>query len=89
MNRINVFIDGSWLFELCRPYGFLAKRTDDPAKAFNFYFVKFDALLKFYIGKISKNDDLEMGDRYLCTSIFNLDKDIIDGVVGNHWCASR
>ena len=74
MGKLNVFVDGSWLFKACAPERALAARTEFPEKNFALDFAKLDrALLRHACGSVGDCDTL--GDRFLVTSIFALPDD--------------
>ena len=71
MGKLNVFVDGSWLFKACAPERALAGRTEFPEKHFQLDFAKLDqALLKHASDATGSSDGL--GERYLVTSVFAL-----------------
>lgn len=76
MAKLNIFIDGTWLFRVCQPDGVLANRTETYTQSFK---LSFDKLTKSLIGHLSKyGQTIEPGERYLSTSIFTLPSDIED-----------
>lgn len=74
MPRLNVFIDGSWLFKACAPEKALAARTEWTEKTFPLDFRKLDSALLAHAQSASPVCDT-MGDRYISTSIFVLPDD--------------
>jgi hypothetical protein len=71
MSRLNIFIDGSWLFKACGAEKALAATTEWPEQAFRLSFAKLNAaLLGHAAAHVPKCDSL--GERYLSTSIFSL-----------------
>lgn len=77
MQKLNIFIDGTWLFRVCQPGGVLSNRTEYDTQSFK---LSFERLTKSLIEHLkSKGKTVEAGERYLSTSIFNLPSDI------NNW----
>lgn len=74
MSKLNVFIDGSWLFKACAPEMALAARTEWIEKAFSLDFAKLDAGLLAH-AKAAKPECGSMGERHISTSIFALPDD--------------
>jgi hypothetical protein len=72
MSRMNVFIDGSWLFNACRANRALASRTEYPDNNFALDFGKLNAALLEHVKSESKVDSLILGDLVLSTSIFQV-----------------
>jgi len=74
VSRLNVFIDGSWLFKACGPEKALAGATEWPGKSFRLDFAKLNnALLSHAKSHITWCD--ELGDLYISTSVFALPDD--------------
>jgi hypothetical protein len=71
MSRLNVFIDGSWLFKQCAPENTLAAHTEWPDKAFGLDFTKLNKVLLAHSAQSKPGCDA-LGERYLVTSIFTL-----------------
>lgn len=71
MSRLNVFIDGSWVFKQCAPEKTLAAHTEWPDKAFSIDFAKLNKILLSHAAR-SKPECDGFGERYLVTSIFAL-----------------
>lgn len=70
MPRLNVFVDGSWLFKACAAEKALAAKTEWPEKSFPLDFNKLDeALLHHAEPQVGK---CTLGSRYIATSIFSL-----------------
>lgn len=82
MSKLNVFIDGSWLFKACAPERALAAKMEWPEKRFPLDFGKLDAALLSY-ARSSIAHCSELGDRYIATSIFDLPADF-DGWPKEH-----
>ncbi len=74
MGRLNVFVDGSWLFKACAPEKALAARTEFPNKSFQLDFARLaEALLRHANSQVAGCDQL--GERFLVTSVFALPDD--------------
>jgi hypothetical protein len=74
MANLNIFIDGTWLFRVCQPDGVLANRTESPLYSFKLDFQK---LTESLVAHIHRNgSDLDIGDRYLSTSIFTIPRGV-------------
>lgn len=75
MSKLNIFVDGSWLFKACAPERALAYRLEYPDRAFQLDFGKLvDALLKHANAQIESCNSI--GERYFATSIFSLPEDL-------------
>lgn len=74
MPRLNIFVDGSWLFKACAPEKALAASTEWPQKFFSLAFDRMDAALLAH-AKAARPGCTALGDRYLATSIFALPED--------------
>ena len=77
MPKLNVFIDGTWLFVQCGPGQSLANASDQPDFPFPLDFSKLNNALLSHI----QNSDVrctEIGDCYFVTSIFSLPDDFDD-----------
>lgn len=77
MSKLNVFIDGSWLFKVCSPEGVLSNKTDRPTKPFSIDFNKLNSALLKHV-KVHDPLCVELGDLYYITSIFEIPFDIDD-----------
>lgn len=76
MSKLNIFIDGSWLFRVCQPDGVLSNRTENYTQSFK---INFENLTNSLLNHISgTNTHIEVGDRFISTSIFNLPDDLDD-----------
>ncbi|MGB4775415.1 MAG: hypothetical protein WBP45_09600, partial [Daejeonella sp.] len=74
MPKLNIFIDGTWLFRVCQPDGVLSNRTEYNTQSFK---LNFDNLTNSLIGYLkSKSKNVELGERYISTSIFDLPSDL-------------
>lgn len=75
MSKMHIFIDGSWLFRVCQPYGVLSAKTICKSNRFFMNFGKLNSLILNYI---QEKDDgcTEIGDCYFVTSIFQLPADL-------------
>ena len=71
MPRLNVFIDGSWLFKACAPERALAGRTEWSERTFQLDFEKLDRALLQHADQHTGHCD-SLGDRFIATSIFSL-----------------
>lgn len=76
MPRLNIFIDGTWLFRVCQPDGVLSNRTEYNTQSFKLNFDKLTTSLIQHLVRLGK--DVQIGDRYLSTSIFSLPADLND-----------
>lgn len=75
MSKLNIFVDGSWLFKACAPERALAYRLEYPDRAFQLDFSKLtSALLEHAKSQISHCT--ELGEMYFSTSIFSLPDDL-------------
>jgi hypothetical protein len=77
MNKIHIFIDGTWFFKVCGAGAALANTTDSPTYSFKLDWEKFDCAIKEHISEKS-SEDLEFGEKYIVTSIFDLPPDFDD-----------
>lgn len=73
--KLNIFIDGTWLFRACAPRKVLSGKTETPEKTFSLNFGKLNNALLNYVRSIDSKCS-EIGDCFLSTSIFELDPDI-------------
>lgn len=73
--KLNIFIDGTWLFNVCNPGGVLASKTIFPASKFDINFNKLNQAILRHLNnnKISCSD---FGELILSTSIFDIPPDI-------------
>lgn len=78
MKKLNVFVDGSWLFKVCKGGSSLSKGTDSPSYPFSFSFYGFITGLTNYIKSQTGEDDINSGKMIFCTSLFNLPDDFDD-----------
>jgi hypothetical protein len=74
MPKLNVFIDGSWLFRACAPEKALASSTEWPQKTFPLDFGRLDAALLRHAQVLSVGCT-SLGERFISTSIFALPDD--------------
>jgi uncharacterized LabA/DUF88 family protein len=73
MAKVNVFIDGTWLFNACKHDCSLANATEYANNNFPFDFNKLNSLLVEHIkSEVGGVESHEIGDRYIATSIFEL-----------------
>lgn len=94
MSRLNVFIDGSWLFKACAPEKALAYSTEWPEKNFLLDFARLgQALLKHV--QSARPECTMLGDQFISTSIFALPDDFdswpreFDGVTNDDIARTR
>lgn len=78
MKKLNVFVDGSWLFKVCKGGSSLSKGTDSPTYPFPFSFSGFITGLIDYIKTQTGETDIEPGKLIFCTSLFDLPHDFDD-----------
>jgi hypothetical protein len=71
MSKLNVFIDGTWLFYQCGAGQSLAHTTEFPDNRFSLDFTKLNQMLLQHAQAHGGNCD-NMGDCYIATSIFQL-----------------
>lgn len=74
MPKLHVYIDGSWLFNACAPHGVLASHMEHDNYPVRLDFSRLNTIL---LDSAMKNNPecTEIGERYLCMSIFTLPKD--------------
>lgn len=74
MSKLNVFIDGTWLFSQCGGGRCLANTTAEPERRFD---IDFNKLNKSLLGHIQKHDQncTSIGHAFLVTSVFTLPED--------------
>lgn len=72
MSKLNIFVDGSWLFKVCKGGAALSKGTASPTYPFPFDFSAFIVIAE------TGNNDIERGKLVFCTSIFELPDDFDD-----------
>ena len=75
MKKLNIFIDGTWLFRVCQPEGTLSIKTENSDRSFSLNFDKLNQALLEHV----KNHDpecTELGDRYFVTSIFDIPENV-------------
>jgi hypothetical protein len=77
MSRLNIFIDGSWLFKVCQPDGVLSKKTENDTYPFPLDFTKLNHELLDFVCSLNATCT-EIGDCYFATSIFALPSDFSD-----------
>jgi hypothetical protein len=71
MSKLNVFIDGSWLFKACGPEKALAARTEWVEKTFPLDFAKLNRALLAHASSAKPECD-SLGECHISTSIFSL-----------------
>lgn len=76
MAKVNVFVDGSWLFNACRYDRSLANATEHPERNFPLDFAKLNKELASHVSRqVGGAGAHEIGDAYISTSIFQLPDD--------------
>ncbi|MDR0326029.1 MAG: hypothetical protein LBI19_08065 [Oscillospiraceae bacterium] len=70
--RLNIIIDGTWLFKQCGPNRVLSTCTANKSTTFNINFDKLNNTLLEYIKNIEPSCDT-IGDCFISTSIFDID----------------
>ncbi len=78
MQQLHIFIDGSWLFKVCKAGSALSKGTANPAFPFPFDFNGFVSSLVDHVKASSGINDIQRGKLVFCTSIFDLPEDFDD-----------
>lgn len=73
--KLNIFIDGSWLFKACARDTALANRLEYPDQTYKLDFSKLSNVLLQY-AKDHDSDCTGFGERVISTSIFDLPEDI-------------
>lgn len=73
--KLNIFIDGSWLFKVCAGQGVLAIKTENPSNAFPFDFQKLNSYLLDHVKRVNPTAS-EIGEKYLVTSVFDIPADV-------------
>lgn len=74
MSKLNVFIDGSWLYKACGPGLVLAAKTEHTDSGVRVDFRKFNQTLLAY-ARQHNPDCTELGEMHLSTSVFTLPDD--------------
>lgn len=74
MAKLNVFIDGSWLYKACGPGHVLASKTENIDHGVRVDFSRLDMVLHDH-AKAHDPNCTELGERYLSTSVFSLPPD--------------
>ncbi len=74
VSRLNVYVDGPWLFKVCAPGGVLAAHMEYENQAVPLDFTRLDMILLDH-AMAHDPDCTELGERYLCMSIFTLPPD--------------
>lgn len=75
MAKLNVFVDGSWLFKACAPERALAFRLEYPDRAFQLDFSKLTSSLLEH-ANCAVGECAELGEMFFSTSIFSLPEDL-------------
>jgi hypothetical protein len=81
MSKLNIFVDGSWLYKVCQTDGVLARKTVYP-RYFKFDFSKFRNLILKYIQNINPECD-GIDECHFVTSLFDLPSDFTSWVGRN------
>jgi len=74
-SKLNLYIDGSWLFKACAPERALASRLEFPDRALRLNFSNLVGLLLRHVREHGGACDTA-GDAYLVTSIFRIPDDV-------------
>ncbi len=72
--RLNVYIDGSWLFKQCDRGKIFANRTESPARSVTIDFGKLVRMLE-HRAELFFGSPTERGGLFFCTSIFSIPAD--------------
>jgi hypothetical protein len=72
--KLNIYIDGSWLFKQCDKNRIFANRTESPGRSVSIDFSKLLALLEDR-ARLFYGPNVERGNLLLCTSIFSIPAD--------------
>ncbi len=76
MAKVNVFVDGSWLFNACRHGRSLANATEHSDRNFPLDFGKLnEAIVNHVSHHMGGAEKYQVGDAYISTSIFQLPDD--------------
>lgn len=75
MSRLNVFIDGSWLFKACAPERALSYRLEFSDRSFPIHFGKLNSHLLEH-AKQNRRECDSLGSLFFSTSIFSLPDDL-------------
>jgi len=73
--KLNIFIDGTWLFNVCTPGGVLASKTISPTYKFPLDFSRLNDAILYHLNINGKSCG-QLGELVLSTSIFNIPIDI-------------
>lgn len=76
MRKLNVFIDGSWLFKACAAERALSKKMEYPDKPFKIDFKKLNDILLQHANQHIYGGCNTLGNLYFATSIFDLPDDL-------------
>lgn len=74
MSKLNIFIDGSWLYKACGPGLALASKTESSDQGVRLNFARLNAALLEHVRQVDNRCD-SVGDLYLSTSLFSLPDD--------------
>lgn len=78
MSKLNIFVDGSWLFKVCKSGSALAKGTANPSYPFPFDFSGFVSAAVDHVKEKTGNNKVSPGKLIFSTSIFDLPEDFDD-----------
>ncbi|SFU40005.1 zinc ribbon domain-containing protein [Alicyclobacillus macrosporangiidus] len=73
MGKFNVFIDGTWLFRICKATGILAAKTENPNEHFRIDFEKLTKFIERQLGQFYGRP-FEPAELMLFTSIIDVSK---------------
>ncbi|MBS4699369.1 NYN domain-containing protein [Aeromonas media] len=76
MAKLNIFIDGSWLFKACAPERALSSKLEFPERRFKIDFKKLINAMLEHADENTKGGCKEFGGLYFATSIFELPEDL-------------
>lgn len=82
-NKVHIFVDGTWLFNVCKVGYALSGTTYDSTKPFRIDWKKLNETLLKYVEQHS-SQNLELGDKYIVTSIFDLPTDFEQWIGGDY-----
>lgn len=78
MSKLNIYIDGSWLFKVCAPRGVLAAHMEHDEQAVLLDFTRLDMILLDH-ATAHNPDCTELGERHICMCALTLPSDF------NNW----
>jgi len=74
LSKLNIFIDGSWLFKACAPGLVLASKTENSGQGVRLDFSRLNQALLDHVKKTAPDCDAH-GELFLATSLFSLPDD--------------